>query len=1317
MYDPFDELEKTKPVNVDRELATTEAAIEQLKNAEDYNTQAAEMEAQRGQVSPGISPPVTTPPPRFADEQPAPTPKPKKKKETPLETVYQDGSLMGAMIRDPRSVLEGLMAVPTGVLDFGSDLLNLLPRKDDPRIKNPFGSNAPKIPKFQNDAAQAVREISSIVVPTLALTSRGQLAGAAANARVGWGIGKSELVKWLGTAGVSAGAGAFVDATNKINETDDNLQGSLKKMFPKTFSWISDDWATLDSDSPDVKRAKNVNEGVGLGIFSDLLVGAGKLLRNVRKTQAVTRIIPESESAANWVKANVTPEADNADDLVAQAMRSREDVLDEIGDYNMSKATDLDQPLFGVHDAYGLEESGTRTVDRLGVVGATVDQARINKNVDTIYGRLGSIVTEGALKYGLEADQLPKRAIVQGIAEQIKSAGKYSAELASGKKLTFEEIDDAGTRLAEIMLDPRMDTGMLKATLDEFKDFTADLNMKSLSNIGYNAAMKSIKGYLDDFMNMDTLKAQAYFTTSLGGQVSDIAEGARYMEGSAAIERAQEQILDRIEYLMVEKGLAAYTKGSSLAFLKTWKNAAKDPQVLAAAGQNAAAQSDEALGEIIKRAKGTVNSLREISQERPEFLVPFQMAWEFSDGNIDTISKLNNFIDQSLPSIQKAFYDEQPEIPNVLVQGAWANIYNSILTSVSTPLKAGVANTVLLMEKPVAVLGGALLSGDLKAIKRGWYQYSALLDTMQKGLTHMSQVFHKASIDPTSVNYIMRDDIVRKNEETMDILHSFAQAAQREGNDGPMALYLQAEALHDLSMNPMLRFGANAMTAFDGFARAVIANAEARGKVYDKFIDGDVPLNGKTLQEANNEVYNSLFDSTGMITDKGVEFASREIAMNLDSPGSDALSGVLRQFPMLKPFMMFPKTSMNIIDMANKHSPWSVFAKEYNDIAYKPLDQFAQGEIETILTTKGLPVNPESFLSLRHEIRGRKAIGAIALTSAFGMLVAGNLRGNGHYDKERQRTRRELGWTPKTYRGTDGKWHSYEWLGPTGDFLALAADVFDNFDSITENDASTMWQKLMFVMGSSITNRSTLAGLEPMNDVLSGNPAAGNRWASSFVSSFAPLSGFRNELGRLMYPQLRELDQNFMELMRNRNKFLDGLDPNNALPDAHDWIDGRKIGYAENPFVRMLNAVTPFKVADAISEERQFLMDIEYDNRPSFRTNGKGVEYTPAERSELYSIMGKQGIFKQAIKDAMKTTTAKQWRSRIKEARGKGAKIDPTEWENLYNDLDTAMISAVRAAQLELTNRDDVLRRQYEQEVDVRSQQFGIPVIPILENK
>ena len=136
------------------------------------------------------------------------------------------------------------------------------------------------------------------------------------------------------------------------------------------------------------------------------------------------------------------------------------------------------------------------------------------------------------------------------------------------------------------------------------------------------------------------------------------------------------------------------------------------------------------------------------------------------------------------------------------MQGAWSNIYNSVLTSISTPLKAGFGNTALMLAKPLSVIGGAALSGDMKAIKRGWYQYSAFMDTFKRGLSHMSMVYRKAAQDPTSVGYIVRDDIAVKNERTMEVLHEFAKASEAAGESGPMVLYNQAEALHDMSNHP-----------------------------------------------------------------------------------------------------------------------------------------------------------------------------------------------------------------------------------------------------------------------------------------------------------------------------------------------------------------------------------------------------------------------------------------------------------------------------------------------------------------------------------
>lgn len=1293
MYNPYEEFErKDEPLSdqIKQRLADQAAQSQQTI----LDMQAAEQAAKQQ----AAGKPAQAAAPLQSTQQAQPT-----------DPEQQQPRDLGDYARD---IAEGAFAAPTGVVDWGVDLMNLIP-----------GSNIPKLPKFKNEVMQAAREISSFVIPTIFVT-RGLGAGAkAAQAKVAWEAGKNSLVKFLGETGIAAGAGAFVDATNKINESDDNLQGSLKKMFPKTFNWISDDWATLDSDSPDVKKAKNVNEGVGLGIFTDLLVGGAKMLRAIKGTKEATKWIPENEKATSFFK-QVSAADTTVEGKVYSAADLRESAIDELGDYRMAKNPDLDQPLFGIHDVFDAEESGIRSVDDMGVVGASVDQARIANNLGTSYGRLGSIVSEAALKYGLGAESLSQRQLIQGITEQIKSAGKYSY-LVNGKKLDWKEIDRAGTELAEYMLDPRMDTGMLKGLLDPFMDEvqgTKQMVPDSMKGeTAYFATLKAVSGYMKEFFSMDNLKAQAYLTTSLAGQVSDIAEGARYMEGTAAIERAQEQILDRMEYLLVEKGLASYQRGAGLNNLKIMQKIlySRDPKKMAEVAENARAQTQDALANIIPRAKNTANTLREISKERPEYLVPLQMAWEMTDGNIDTMSKLNRYVDESLANIQKGFIDGSPEIPNVIVNGMWSNIYNSVLTSISTPLKAGFGNAALLLEKPVSVLGGALLGGDMRTLKRGWYQYSAFSDTMRKGLEHMSMVYRKAASDPTSVSYIMRDDIVQKNEETMDVLHSFSMAAQQRGEEGPMALYLQAEALNDLSMNPILRFGANAMSALDGFARAVIANGEARGRIYDKFIDGGRKLDAAGLKAAADEHYREMFDSTGMISDKAVDYASREIAMNLDSPAVSALSTFITRYPAIKPFMMFPRTSANMIAMANKHSPISLFANDYNKIAYKPLSAFTQDEVVEILTSKGLPVDEnieQTFNTLRAEIRGRKAIGTVTMMSAAALFLNDSLRGNGHYDKERQRVRKELNWKPRTYKGVDGKWYSYDGLGPISDFLALTADVMDNFDSITGDDLETTINKLGFLLSANLTNKSMLAGIEPMNDVLAGNPAALNRWAASFASSLAPLSGARNELGRLLAPQLREVDMEFTQLLRNRNKFTDVIDPNSALPDAHDWIDGKKIGYPENFFVRAFNAVSPMKVYDGISPERQFLLDIEYDSRPSFMKNNKGVKYTPEERSELYSLIGKQGYFKRELQRIMSTTDAKSWKESIRTARGNGSQVEPDLWQNTYRQINVALDRAKRMAEVQLTNRDDVMRRQYQQLYSGEMQKRGV-ALPILENK
>ena len=47
---------------------------------------------------------------------------------------------------------------------------------------------------------------------------------------------------------------------------------------------------------------------------------------------------------------------------------------------------------------------------------------------------------------------------------------------------------------------------------------------------------------------MDYIRAQAWIGQSMSGQVSDMAQGVRLLAETRAVERAQEQILDRVEF-------------------------------------------------------------------------------------------------------------------------------------------------------------------------------------------------------------------------------------------------------------------------------------------------------------------------------------------------------------------------------------------------------------------------------------------------------------------------------------------------------------------------------------------------------------------------------------------------------------------------------------------------------------------------------------------------------------------------------------------------------------------------------------------------
>ena len=1138
-------------------------------------------------------------------------------------------------------------AAGAGLVDTVTDTVNLVP-----------GINIPKLPKFENEGLQAVRNISGLILPMRMLKGfvaakaiKAQQAGTA-GAKM-QALGNNRTFKWISEAGLEMGSGAAVDYVAKQNQEDDNLFGMLKQWFPKTYQFIPNTIATDPTDSPDLKRSKNVKEGAVLGWFASLLEGLSLLGRHgASLKRAGAKFIPEDELARTNLSKLTSDEFTDvkfADDPVqdqflrTQARQQKE--LDTLGQYYIAKDPEFTEPKLGREDLFDANESSVRAVDADGIIGATVDNARILNNVDSTYGRLGNVISEAALKYGLEADNLSARVLLKGLAEEIKMGGKYSKQLAEGKVLTSEIIQESGARLAEILNDPRLPVGEMRRLLAEFKG-SMD-GVEAVGSEGYAGLMESIKHYKDEFLNMDLEKARAYLLTSQAGQISDIAEGGRLMDETSAVARAQEQILDKLQYLMVEKGLASYQAGSRLAHMKTWKQAVAsgDSDAMKAAADGLASDYDSKLLEIIPKAEQYANTLRTIKEEYPDFLRTFMLANEMTDGNIDSMYKLNTFVQNKLGTFSKAFYDGRPDIPSIMNRTQMSIIFNSVLSAFSTTFKALAGNVGGLIGKPASIAVGAMTPGMRDVQRRAWHQYAGFTDSFIKGFEHMKVVYRKAATDPTSVGYIMRDDLALKEVNELEVLKGYAKAAEKNGESGASGLLSIWEQQDWLARHPWLRFGANSMTALDGFNRAMYAAAEAKGRAFDAILESGQELTEENLIKAADHVYRGMFDENGMITDSAVDYATRESALNLDSDLVKGLNNAIRRVPILRSIFMFPTTQMNSLEIFRKWSPADVlhvgnkFEGDFAAFNKYSWEEYPQEEVRELLVSKGIPWNRNAeieFKTKQAEYRGRVAIGTTTMTGAAFLATNGRIRGNGHWDPETQRTRRELNWKEKTYQGWDGKWYSYEFLGPIGDLIALSTDLVDNFDSISTTAFEKMQYKLAFILGASITDKSFMQGLEPVNDMMVGNPAAWSRWAAMLANSLIPMAGQRAELSRLIAPMKREYNNEVGDLIRNRNNFLDVIDPDGSLPYKYNFITGKEIGRPLNWFARVNNTYNPIKVHDGLSEEEQFLVDIELDSRPFFRTSKGGVKYDVHQRADLYSKVGQLGYFNQELQSIMR---------------------------------------------------------------------------------
>ena len=184
-------------------------------------------------------------------------------------------------------------------------------------------------------------------------------------------------------------------------------------------------------------------------------------------------------------------------------------------------------------------------------------------------------------------------------------------------------------------------------------------------------------------------------------------------------------------------------------------------------------------------------------------LEPLMFTYEATDGMVRSMTALTDYYTQSTGVINKAIMDNSPEIPSVVVKGAWQTIYNNMLLGFGTPIKAAASNIVTLVERPLTILAGAAMQGDGYTIRRGMYQLTSMGETLANGFKYMGETFRRSGIDPSYSGVAGREDIINRNQDVIKTLNKYADGAAAEGNLGPQITMTKVEMLQDLADNPM----------------------------------------------------------------------------------------------------------------------------------------------------------------------------------------------------------------------------------------------------------------------------------------------------------------------------------------------------------------------------------------------------------------------------------------------------------------------------------------------------------------------------------
>ena len=1042
---------------------------------------------------------------------------------------------------------------------------------------------------------------------------------------IGKGVGlisKAQQLNQARTIGSTLKEGALLGLRYDLvakNESQDNLTG----MLTKHYGWIDTPFATNDTDHPALRKLKHIAEGMGIGavfdatIFkmtplakmiagksSDVIAARGELGQALKEdlkpvTDAAQRVYEgrgELKQALgddiNTVRAKFDEfRTSRLDSIETQKREQAKSQMKDPG-FRAPKNEPIADPWQGATTSNSTAESVDKAMKRTktewgaedGNVGSTTSNTQIERMTK------GTGETEEVIKEIL--GNFRSQGFIDQLQETARRQGKTLQE-SIGEDLDMFRAVYEGRNTDQV------------STKEFFKKFTQDQTPI------YKTTKTGKKRKVGEYVKPEYIKALDMVNTSLFNDIRDAGITARELADITDLKD-----IDGPAQQMVEKLIAG---------LRLRKISSSEvSQQLAEFGDSRLRQTKKQIAENIdNEVQKSIDAFRmaldmTTEQDGDEVFKTMFEGISMADG-VHTLDDLDAFMRKKMRGGTFAGDKKQT---GAFLREMGTMFTHSVLSGPKTAVRAIMGTSTASFARPMAMAIGGTLSGDMVTGRAGL----AALNAMREAIPESFQLFKKKLNSYwTGELSTMKTRFVERNKLD-DQWNMYGHWAETRGNKVDKALYRTANMVRGLNDSSLLTYSTKIMASTDDAFALIIGRARAREKAFlqaaEQLPDSNFAnFDAKFFKTAEDNFNKEIFTPEGNLTDAAAEYSRKEATLTQDLTGfSQKLGDAFNAAPWARPFFLFARTGINGLTLTAKHTPgFNLLVDEFNQIAKaKPGDNISHLKQYGIQT-------PRDLMNAKAVQNGRLAMGGAALTMASMAYLNGQLHGNGPTDRQKRQAWLDAGWKPRTIQ-IGGVWVNYDAFEPYNQILALVGDIGDHMDLMGEEWAEDRLLKLSMALANTATSKSYLAGLQSFVDLFSGAPGQQQRIIASLMNNTVPLSGLRNEIGKVLTPYTRELGSDIGSSIRNRNLITENIAVE-ALPIKYDILTGRPI--KDHDFItRMFNAASPVNFNLDYSPGRQLLFDSGYDLRTTTYSapDGTDLSDSPKVRSMYQQAIGKQNL-------------------------------------------------------------------------------------------